>query len=70
MMIGPYSYEEYLSAVKSFHGYAATGLMRGRFMMDLALSQMREGVLFDAVCETRSCLPDFSSNQSTSDTVG
>jgi len=58
MKIGPYTYEEYLKAVISFHGYAAPGLMMGGFMVDLALSQMGEGVLFDAVCETRSCLPD------------
>ena len=58
MNIGPYSYDEYLSGVKSFHGYAAPGLMMGGFMVDLALSHMPEGVLFDAVCETRSCLPD------------
>ena len=58
MNIGPYSYDEYLSRVKSFHGYAAPGLMMGGFMVDLALSHMPEGVLFDAVCETRSCLPD------------
>ena len=58
MNIGHYSYDEFLSAVKSFHGYAAPGMMMGGFMVDLALSQMREGVLFDAVCETRSCLPD------------
>ena len=58
MNIGPYSYDEYLSVVKSFHGYAAPGLMMGGFMVDLALSHMPEGVLFDAVCETRSCLPD------------
>jgi hypothetical protein len=44
MNIGPYSYEEYLSAVKSFHGYAAPGLMLGGFMVDLALSHMPEGM--------------------------
>lgn len=58
MKIGPYSYDEYLKAVTSFHGYAAPGMMMGGFMVDLALSHMQEGVLFDAVCETRSCLPD------------
>ncbi len=58
MNIGPFSYDEYLNAVKSFHGYAAPGLMMGGFMVDLALQHMPEGVLFDAVCETRSCLPD------------
>jgi formylmethanofuran dehydrogenase subunit E len=30
----------------------------GGFMVDLALRQMPEGMLFDAVSETRSCLPD------------
>lgn len=58
MKIGRYSYDEYLELVKSFHGYVAPGLMMGGVMVDLALSRMPEGVLFDAVCETASCLPD------------
>jgi formylmethanofuran dehydrogenase subunit E len=58
MNIGPYSYDEYLSAVISFHGYAAPGLMMGGFMVDIALSHMPEGVLFDSVSETKNCLPD------------
>jgi formylmethanofuran dehydrogenase subunit E len=56
--IGKYSYDEYLQTVIAFHNYAAPGLMMGGFMVDLALSRMPEGVLFDAICETRSCLPD------------
>ena len=58
MHIGPFSYDEYLNAVKSFHGYAAPGSVMGGFMVDLALQHMPEGVLFGAICETRSCLPD------------
>ncbi len=58
MKIGPYSYEEYLGAVKSFHGYTAPGLVAGGFMVDLALSRMPGEVLFEAVSETRNCLPD------------
>jgi len=58
MRIGPYSFEEYLSVVKSFHGYTAPGLAAGGVMVDLALDRMPSGVLFEAICETRNCLPD------------
>ena len=58
MSIGQYSFEEYLGVVKSFHGYTAPGLAAGGFMVDLALSRMPRGVLFEAICETRNCLPD------------
>lgn len=58
MKIGRYSYDEYLEVVKTFHGYAAPGLVAGGFMVDLAMSRMAEGVLFDAISETGSCLPD------------
>jgi formylmethanofuran dehydrogenase subunit E len=56
--IGRYSYEEYLTVTESFHGYAAPGLVMGGFMVDMALGSMPRGVLFDAICETRNCLPD------------
>ncbi|MCE5333169.1 MAG: FmdE family protein [Desulfobacteraceae bacterium] len=58
MNIGRYSYEEYQRAVESFHGYAAPGLMLGGIMVDKALRAMPSGVLFDAISETRNCLPD------------
>jgi formylmethanofuran dehydrogenase subunit E len=58
MSIGQYSFEEYLNVVRSFHGYTAPGLVAGGFMVDLALSRMPVGVLFEAVSETRNCLPD------------
>ncbi|MEN6318949.1 MAG: FmdE family protein [Syntrophaceae bacterium] len=58
MNIGTYTLEEYKNLVKSFHGYVAPGLMIGGFMVDHALNHLPEGDFFDAVCETRNCLPD------------
>ena len=58
MNIGPYTVEEYKNLVKSFHGYVAPGLMIGGFMVDHALNHLPEGDFFDAVSETRNCLPD------------
>lgn len=58
MKIGTYSFEEYLHLVKSFHGSLAPGLIIGGFMVDLAQSNLPEGEFFDAICETRVCLPD------------
>lgn len=56
--IGPYTYEEYLEQVKRFHGHVAPGMVVGGFMVDLALMNLPEGEFFDALCETRACLPD------------
>jgi formylmethanofuran dehydrogenase subunit E len=56
--IGIYSFEEYLHLVQSFHGSVAPGLVIGGFMVDLAMKRLPEGVLFDAISETTSCLPD------------
>jgi len=56
--IGPYSYDEYVERVKSFHGAVAPGVAIGGFMVDLALRNLPKGEFFDAVCETRACLPD------------
>lgn len=58
MKIGDYSYEEYLDLVRSFHGATAPGVILGGFMVELAKSRIPEGVFFDAISETRSCLPD------------
>ena len=58
MNIGPYTYEEYVDQVKRFHGHVAPGLLLGGFMVDLALKNLPEGEFFDALCETRACLPD------------
>lgn len=58
MRIGRFTYDEFVSAVEAFHGYRAPGLIMGGFMVDLALGRMPEGILFEAVSETRNCLPD------------
>ena len=58
MNICTYSYEEFLHLVKSFHGTLAPGLLIGGFMVDLAMKNLPDGELFDAICETPVCLPD------------
>ena len=58
MNIGPYSVEDYMHLVKSFHGNIAPGIIIGGFMVDLAAKSLPGGILFDAVCETSACLPD------------
>ena len=43
---------------RAFHGYPAPGLILGVRMVSLAMTHLPEKILFDAVTETRSCLPD------------
>jgi formylmethanofuran dehydrogenase subunit E len=58
MNIGPYSFDEFLALVQSFHGNLAPGVVLGGIMVEAARSRLPEGILFDAVAETRACLPD------------
>jgi formylmethanofuran dehydrogenase subunit E len=58
MKIRDYSYEKFINCVKEFHGYAAPGVILGGVMVDLAYQNLPATGLFDAVCETRRCLPD------------
>ncbi|RJQ85058.1 MAG: trehalose-binding protein [Desulfobacteraceae bacterium] len=53
-----YTCREYLQLVRSFHGHVAPGMVLGGFMVDLACRHLPEGEFFDALCETRACLPD------------
>ncbi len=53
-----HTFEEYLEIVTRFHGGEAPGVIIGGFMVDLALRNLPDGILYDAICETRSCLPD------------
>lgn len=41
----------------AFHGNPAPGLIIGGYMVDAARSMLPEGILFDAVVETKKCLP-------------
>ncbi len=52
------SFEAYVRQVETFHGYAAPGLLVGGFMVNKAKKLMPPGVLYEALCETRKCLPD------------
>jgi formylmethanofuran dehydrogenase subunit E len=58
MNIGPYTFEEYVEKVRVFHGYPAPGVVLGGIMVDVALRNMPEDGLFDAISETDKCLPD------------
>lgn len=52
------TYEEYIEMIKAFHGHVAPGMVFGGFMVDLAYRNLPQGEYFDAICETRACLPD------------
>lgn len=58
MNIGPYPINDYLNLVKTFHGNLLPGLIVGGFMVDLAMRNLPEGILYDAISETSHCLPD------------
>ena len=58
MKIRSYTFEEYVERVRSFHGFAAPGVLIGGFMVDLAYQHLAGDRLFDAICETPKCLPD------------
>ena len=50
--------EECLDTIQQFHGWKAPGLVVGLFMVDLAMARMGKGIEFDAIVESRHCLPD------------
>lgn len=61
--IGEMSWSEFVNHVEGFHGYAAPGVLVGGIMVEMAkaeLDKMHGGqrVLFDAIAESYSCLPD------------
>src|SRR4030042_909993 len=58
MKIRKYSFDEFVECAKSFHGYAAPGVVLGGVMVELAYQNLPAAGLFDAICETRRCLPD------------
>ena len=58
MNIGPYAFDEFLQLIKSFHGNVAPGVVIGGIMVEMARGLLPAEILFDAVCETRNCLPD------------
>jgi len=58
MNIGTYSLQAYMERIESFHGSLAPGLLIGGIMVDAALNRTSKDKLYDALCETYSCLPD------------
>jgi len=58
MNILQYSPDEYKRLIESFHGSAAPGMLIGGIMVDAALERLNTAQLYDAICETSSCLPD------------
>ena len=53
-----YSFDAFLEFTQTFHGYAAPGVAMGAKMVDIAMTRIAPGVLYDTVCETAKCLPD------------
>lgn len=53
-----HTYNEFLDMVRAFHKHVAPGVIMGGLMVDLAYRNLPKGEFFDAVSETRSCLPD------------
>jgi len=58
MNIGKYTFEEFKQKAAEFHGYPAPGLLLGGYMVELAKRNLPENTLFEALVETRKCLPD------------
>ncbi|MCD6305797.1 MAG: formylmethanofuran dehydrogenase subunit E family protein [Deltaproteobacteria bacterium] len=58
MTIGKYSLNEYLRLIEWFHGSPSPGMLVGGIMVDAAIKRLNTTRLYDAICETSSCLPD------------
>jgi formylmethanofuran dehydrogenase subunit E len=58
IQICQYSLHDFLSVIKKFHGSVSPGILMGGFMVDYALKNLPDGEFFDAISETRACLPD------------
>lgn len=56
--VGGYSFDDYLRLISNFHSYPAPGLIVGGYMVEMAKRHMPPKVLFDAISEAASCLPD------------
>jgi formylmethanofuran dehydrogenase subunit E len=58
MNIGSYTFEQFKQRAAEFHSYPAPGLLLGGYMVEMAKAALAPGVLFEAVVETKKCLPD------------
>ena len=58
LTVGGMALDEALDCIERFHGSLAPGIVLGGFMVDIGQECMAEGVLYNAVVESRHCLPD------------
>ncbi|MFW6005639.1 MAG: FmdE family protein, partial [Desulfonatronovibrionaceae bacterium] len=58
MRIGEYEFEEFIEAVRNFHGSPAPGIIIGGIMVDMARENLPPDTIFDAIAESPKCLPD------------
>lgn len=58
MNVDGYTFEEFKERAAAFHGYPAPGLLLGGYMVAMAKRALPEGTLFEALIETKKCLPD------------
>lgn len=58
MHIGPYTFQEFKDMAAAFHGYPAPGLLIGGYMVEMAKAALPPNTLFEAVVESKKCLPD------------
>ena len=58
MNIDDYTFEEFKTRAAAFHGYPAPGLLLGGYMVAMAKRALPPETLFEAVVETKKCLPD------------
>lgn len=58
MNIGPHTFQEFKDMAAAFHGYPAPGLLIGGYMVEMARAALPKDILFEAVVESRKCLPD------------
>lgn len=58
MHVGSYSFQEFKNKAAEFHGYPAPGLLIGGYMVEMAKAALPPNILFEAVVESKKCLPD------------
>jgi len=58
MNIGSYTFQEFKDKAAEFHGYPAPGLLIGGYMVEMAKAALPPNILFEAVVESKKCLPD------------
>ena len=58
MNVGKYTFAEFKAKAAEFHGYPAPGLLVGGYMVEMAKKALPDGTLFEALVESKKCLPD------------